>query len=849
MKGKDKKMAAQQGNKDIKENKRDSGGAGLENIKKQFAGFYEKYINDDKQSAGDAAVKRQVADSVDTLKEAKPAALSDLFIYMMTLVFTFLLARSPMAFATYPLGIAMLCTATKRVSAAAIGMLAGSLTLGPAGYIYAGAAVVAYLLRLVTSKWLFPDTSGAKTPNVKRSMLTEENEDEPIAKRTRAMRESIQLRMATACVTGFMISIYTIITGGYDYYDLFGAFFLMVICPVMVFIYSGYYDIAVKNTPFYEAAVAGLVFSLVYSLRDIYIYGVSPAIVIAYMIALVISKQGGPLRGGVIGVLCGIALEPIYAPMFGIAGFLSGLLWNTSAFLATAAACISGLIWGTYTGGFTSLAKLMPELIGSSCLIWPLIQYKVIPKMTIFSDGEIAVGADSEAKIAEMRQESMALKIGALSDTFKSLSEVFYTLSDRMRRPGILDLKQLCDAACDKYCAKCTTQSLCWEREYGSTLDMINKLTSELHKSGRASRAVIPDHMAKRCSNIDNIIDEINLSCSSLIEQAIKNDKTEVFAMDYDAISRILADSLEADKQDYEEDTSLGGRLKLATRGMEFFARSIRAYGKRKKYIIADGVDLRGTGAGAQDIRAAFENVCGVRLCAPRFELEDDLITMSMISVKRYSAKYAKATSVMSDGEINGDSVNMFENKEEYFYSMISDGMGSGREAALTSRICQLFVEKMLLSGNKKNVTLDMLNSFVRAKGIECSATIDLFELDQITGEACFIKSGAAPSYIRRDGNLFRIQSKTVPIGIMRALDAEQIRFDVKDGDIIIMLSDGIAQSFEECVWLLDLLTNEWDDDLERMAAKIVERAQYNNERGDDMTAGLICIKEERQLK
>ncbi|NLK39960.1 MAG: SpoIIE family protein phosphatase [Clostridiales bacterium] len=846
-------------------------GGNLKSIKKKLSAFYEKYVYDGAQLSAEEEINNQgaygeqgvvaISDTqIGQRAESSSVVTGEILRYLLTLLFGFLLARSPMAFNTYPLGIALLCASTMRVSAVAIGMVTGALSLGSVGYIYAGGAVAAYILRQVTSRWLFPDASAlGNMPKANRSILSgmtgeeETAQNESPTKRRRLvfdnLRESIQLRMATACVIGFMVSIYNIISNGYRYHDLYGAFFLMVVCPILVFIYSGYYDIAVKNTPFYEAAVAGLLFSMVYGLRDIYIYGISLAILAAFVISLAVSKLGGPLRGGVIGLLCGIAVDPIYAPLFGIAGFLSGLLWSVSSFVATSVACISGLIWGTYTEGFTGLARLMPEVIGGACLMWPLVQYKLLPKITIFSEGEVTINADSEAKIGELRQESMALKIAALSDTFKSLSGVFYTLSDRMRRPGIIDLRQLCDAACDKYCVKCGMRGVCWEREYGTTLDLINKLTAELHQYGRVTKNAVPEHMAKRCCHIDQIIDEINLSCAALIEQAIRNDKTEVFAIDYDAVSRILSDSLEADREEYEEDAALGGRLKLAIRSMDFFAENIRVYGKRKRYIYADGVSLRDTGAGAQEIREVFEKVCGCRLTNPGFELENQLVTMSMISVRRYSAKYAKATSVMCDGEINGDSINMFENREDYFYAMISDGMGSGREAALTSRICQLFMEKMLASGNKKTVTLDMINNFVRSKGIECSATIDLFELDMITGEASFIKSGAAPSYIRRDGNLFRIQSKTVPIGIMRALDAEQIWFDVKDGDIVIMLSDGIAQSYEESEWLLDLLTNEWNNDLERMAATIVERAQMHNDRGDDMTVGLICIKEERQLK
>ena len=78
----------------------------------------------------------------------------------------------------------------------------------------------------------------------------------------------------------------------------------------------------------------------------------------------------------------------------------------------------------------------------------------------------------------------------------------------------------------------------------------------------------------------------------------------------------------------------------------------------------------------------------------------------------------------------------------------------------------------------------------------------------------------------------------------MPALDAEQIKFDLESGDIIIMLSDGVAQSLEDGVWLANMLTYEWIDDLQLMAEKILDGAALNNPRSDDMTAVLLKVSE-----
>ena len=101
-----------------------------------------------------------------------------------------------------------------------------------------------------------------------------------------------------------------------------------------------------------------------------------------------------------------------------------------------------------------------------------------------------------------------------------------------------------------------------------------------------------------------------------------------------------------------------------------------------------------------------------------------------------------------------GDTTDAFLTDNLYFYSLLSDGMGSGAQAAFNSGVSAMFIEKMLSAGNRADITLRMLNNFLRSEnsssGRECSVTVDLMELDLMSGAASFIKSGAAPTYIEK---------------------------------------------------------------------------------------------------
>ena len=108
------------------------------------------------------------------------------------------------------------------------------------------------------------------------------------------------------------------------------------------------------------------------------------------------------------------------------------------------------------------------------------------------------------------------------------------------------------------------------------------------------------------------------------------------------------------------------------------------------------------------------------------------------------------------------------------------------------------------------------------------------------------MKSGAAPSFVIRDGRLFRLCSKTVPIGILRALDAEMIRFTLEKGDIIVMLSDGVTENFEDSAWLCDMLSTRavTDSSPTEIAQRIVAaaRAGVDPAQRDDVSAAVMKI-------
>ena len=269
--------------------------------------------------------------------------------------------------------------------------------------------------------------------------------------------------------------------------------------------------------------------------------------------------------------------------------------------------------------------------------------------------------------------------------------------------------------------------------------------------------------------------------------------------------------------------------------------------GDRKKTVIVTGEAIAKTELQPQEIRAVCESVCSVRFGAPQFVLEEGKSAFILQTLPLYKAE-AVMKQLPKKGEIVcGDSIASASSGEDYFYCFLCDGMGSGEEAALTSKLCRVFLEKMLVCGNPKAITLEMLNNLLCSRNTECFATVDICEIDLFSGVASFLKSGAIPSFVMRDGHLYKISGGSFPIGILPQVSAAHTDFELCDGDVIVLCSDGIvsdadALDGEDTARFSDLLVREWTDDLEVLADKVLTYSSDFSVRVDDMTVAFLKI-------
>lgn len=746
-------------------------------------------------------------------REERPCIVPHLFarwllVECLWVVGGWLLGQAGLAFATFPLGIALLCASGNHILPILMGLIFSGVWYMEVPAVYITVYVAAALVRLVSGVML--ENFNAQKSLSERlfellfsKMNATEQADKSFwrgklfsQKAAPVVCESFWVRVSAGAACALILGLYRVLSNGFQYYDFFASVFTIVITVAATVIYSFAQSERQGASWLCRASHAALLFSFVFAAKKVSLFSLPLAPVLALFFTLNETKRKGRVMGCICAVLVGVASSVRQVPAYLLAALVCGMMKKEERGVGVAAvSALAALTWLVYIEGIGALLLYLPAFLLSGAA------YTASER--IFGES----GEESEAKakretsgtcMEELRHKDTNDRFRGISEAFSSLSEVFYNLSDRFRRPGTLDLRHVCDRTFDRFCTDCPHKTVCWGMEYADTLETVNRLTAALHTKGKVTKELIPPMLAHRCEQHTAILESINRDCARLTGEMLRNNRAEIFAMDYEAAASIINDALEEDDGEYRFDEDLEERISEYLSDAGIRTERVRVYGKRRRQIVLYHAEADRARVTPDVLQEDLGEMCGLLLDRPVFELDGRAGTVTLRAKRKFGAVGAQKN-LSADGGVSGDSVNLFANKKDFFYALISDGMGAGREAAATSNLCSVFLEKMLRAGNRAGTSVRVLNNLICSRSqnsaSECSTTVDLLELDLMTGECVFVKSGAAPSFLVRGESVRRLDCGSAPIGILNNVEAQSTSLYLREGDVAVMVSDGILAS------------------------------------------------------
>ena len=197
-------------------------------------------------------------------------------------------------------------------------------------------------------------------------------------------------------------------------------------------------------------------------------------------------------------------------------------------------------------------------------------------------------------------------------------------------------------------------------------------------------------------------------------------------------------------------------------------------------------------------------------------------------SSKAYTVETGVAHAAKDGGFVSGDSYSTIELGLGKYAIAISDGMGNGERAHYESKETLQLLQKILQSGIEEKVAIKSVNSILSLRTTdEIFSTLDLAMIDLQNASAKFLKIGSTPSFIKRGNKIIKIQASNLPIGMLQEFEVDVVSEQLKAGDLLIMMSDGVFEGPKHVenydLWMKRKIQELQTDDPQEIADLILE--------------------------
>ncbi|HHW54880.1 MAG: stage II sporulation protein E [bacterium] len=418
-------------------------------------------------------------------------------------------------------------------------------------------------------------------------------------------------------------------------------------------------------------------------------------------------------------------------------------------------------------------------------------------------------------------------------------------------------LNQLFRDICQEVCEDCNLYLYCWEEDFYKTYRVLFDLIGLVEIRGRLEREEIPGELRRRCVRAMELVTKIchlyQLHRLNLYWQRRFSEKGNMVANQLRGVGGIVSDlAREINVEvEYREGLTTALLKQLEAAELEITHASVMAGGGNHLEINIGKLGCRANAQCSRIIRPLAERVCGRRLrleqrqCALRTGGGQCLLRL--VSARLFSVETGGASRARDGSSVSGDNYSVEELRDGRVALILSDGMGVGARAAEESATTIALLERLLNAGFNEELSLRTVNNILMLRSGEDSfATVDLVILDLYAGEAEFVKVGSCTSYIKRGRHVSLIHTPSPPIGIVEDIKVQPVRRRLRDGDLIVMVTDGVTGEKGKSGWLLDLLRQARTDEPEEMARWILaEAGKQGGFHADDMAALVARVDRE----
>lgn len=622
------------------------------------------------------------------------------------------------------------------------------------------------------------------------------------------------------------------------------------------------YNPALKNEEVISLII--LLGSLLTGMIGWQIFGANAEQIASRYLVLWLSYIGGAAIGSTVGVVAGLILSlasvgSIYQmSLLAFGGLLGGLLKEWRKIGVSLGLMIGTVLLGFYgEGAIVLTASLLETSLAVGLFL--LTPVRLIRTVARYIPGTNEHAKEQQLYVQKVR-DATANRMEQFSNVFQALSKSFDMQKIQQQVKGTQEEKEMdyfLSNVTERTCQSCFKKERCWVQQFDKTYELMNDVKQDLEQHQKVDK-VLHCQFANHCVKSNKIYEVMKEELSYYqANQQLKKQVGESRRFVADqllGVSEVMGDFAKEIVKERENHEQQEMDIVAALKQMGFEIMKLDIYSLKK-----GNIDIEMSlsvyeyhGEGQKIIAPLLSDILQESVVVKTEEtspLPNGYCHLCFTSAKNFVVDVGVAHAARGGGFISGDSYSAMELSSGKYALAISDGMGNGARAHEESSETLRLLQQILQSGIDEHVAIKSINSVLSLRtNDEIFSTLDLAVIDLHHAGVQFLKIGSTPSFVKRGNQLHMIQASNLPIGIISDVDVEVVHDELKDGDMLIMASDGIFDGPKHIenmdAWFKRKLRELETDEPQEVADILLEEVIRTTEGAivDDMTLVIAKI-------
>ena len=473
------------------------------------------------------------------------------------------------------------------------------------------------------------------------------------------------------------------------------------------------------------------------------------------------------------------------------------------------------------------------------CLVFALLPSKIFEKKADYLSPENAMNKTS----LNYMRSYIAHSLTESAESFSQMRSALLSLTVKAPSDKLLSSKIATDVK--RSCEKCRNYFKC-NAQNNPPMLILEKITQVGIAKKRITLIDLPKELLDFCAFPNNIIFEVNRLIDAFSEIKEKSEKTDALK----SVLSFLAGGIEEALDDLSQKFSAVPSFDV--KAEKEIIKEFAKVGVRIK-----GMTLKNSDRDAEITllydKKDFDEQAAENVLSDRFGVLFEKKYSAVVGGRTIAATYGKKTTYSCaygvssvtkfSSQKSGDMHSVERLGNDKILVALSDGMGSGESASLTSAAAITLIEAFYKAGFKSKTVLPLVNKILSSVTEDDFSAVDICVLDSDSGHCDFIKIGAPYGFILSKEGVRFLEGSSLPLGILDVLTPTVASTTLKKGDILILLSDGVTDAFGSSSDVIDYLKTAPLLNPQELSDSVVKRALALSDgiAEDDMTA--FCVR------